>query len=63
MSVSELYDILCKDNSTRKEYIEAVLDELDQDQSDTISFHELIHVFLKNLGDAIVDISYQEVRE
>ena len=63
MTVSELYDILCKDNSSKKEFIEAILEEFDQDQSDTIQYHELIQVFIKNLSDYLPDISYQQVRE
>jgi len=64
MSVSELYDLLCKDNTSKKEYIEAILYEFDQDQSDSISYSELIHVFLKNLGEDILPdgITFEEVR-
>jgi len=63
MSVSELYEILCKDNSSKKEFIEAILEEFDEDQSDTISFSELIHVFLKNLSEELPKITYEDVRK
>lgn len=53
MQTSELFELLCKENIFRREYIQEIIELFDQDASDSIQYEELVGVFIDNLSTDI----------
>lgn len=53
MQTSELFELLCKENIFRREYIQEIIELFDQDASDSIQYEELVGVFIDSLTSDI----------